>query len=102
MRVASQVVKFAAFTSLEKPTAEIFDNIILVNDVEHEKLREFVNRWKETGEFLEKLRRDEIRKSVLSDSIKAFDGAFKSAIYLNQPKPTSGFVEFYKFLKKSK
>lgn len=69
---------------------------------EKEKLREYVKRWKETGEILDNLRRENIRKAVLADSIRAFDGVFKSAIYLNKPQPTSGFVEFYKILKKSK
>lgn len=76
--------------------------ILSMTDEEREKMRTWVNNWKETGKFLENLRREEIRKSILSDSIKAFDNAFKSAIYLNKPKPTSGFVEFYKILKKSK
>lgn len=73
-----------------------------MTDEEREKLKEYVNRWKETGEFLEKLRREKIRTSVLADSIRAFDIAFKSTIYLNKPRLTSGFVEFYKILKKSR
>ena len=73
-----------------------------MKDEEREKLREYVNRWKETGEFLEKLRRENIRNAILADSIIAFDGVFKSAIFLNKPKPTSGFVEFYRILNKSR
>ena len=73
-----------------------------MKDDEREKLRQYVNRWKETGEFLEKLRREEIRSSNLIESIGVFDDAFRSALWLNQAKKTSGLVEFHRILAKSK
>lgn len=69
---------------------------------EREKLREYVNRWKETGEFLEKLRREEIRNSNLAEAIGIFDDAFRSALWLEPAEPTSGLVEFHKILAKSR
>jgi hypothetical protein len=73
-----------------------------MNDDEKEKILAMINGWKEVDKVMAKLRREEIRKSVISESIAVFDNAFRSAIYLNKPKPTSGFVEFYKVLGKTK
>ncbi|MGI9034521.1 MAG: hypothetical protein ACR2GD_00650 [Pyrinomonadaceae bacterium] len=69
---------------------------------EREKMREYVNRWRETGEFLEKLRREEIRNSNLAETIGVFDDAFRSALWLKPAEKTSGLVEFHKILAKSK
>lgn len=69
---------------------------------EREKLREYVNRWKETGEFLEKLRREEIRNSNLSETISVFDDAFRSALWLHPAEKTSGLIEFHRILAKSR
>ena len=74
----------------------------VMNTDEREKLREYVNRWKETGEFLEKLRREEIRNSNPVKTIGAFNDAFRSALWLNPAEKTSGLVEFHKILAKSK
>ena len=73
-----------------------------MNEEEREKLRRYVHRWKETGEFLEKLRREEIRNSNPADSIGVFDDAFRSALWMNQAEKTSGLVEFHRILAKSK
>ncbi|CAN5868215.1 hypothetical protein BH20ACI4_BH20ACI4_34070 [soil metagenome] len=72
-----------------------------MND-EKENLREFVERWKETGKLLESLRREEIRNANLSETILALNDAFLSALWLSPNKPTSGLVEFHKILAKSK
>lgn len=73
-----------------------------MTETEREKLREYVNRWRETGEFLEKLRREEIRNSNLAEMIGVFDDAFRSALWLKSAEKTSGLVEFHKILAKSK
>lgn len=73
-----------------------------MNDDEREKLREYVHRWKETGEFLEKLRRAKIKNASLEEAILAFDSAFRSALWLSPNKPTSGLIEFHKILSKSR
>lgn len=69
---------------------------------EKENLREFVERWKETGKFLESLRREQIRNANLSETIFTLNDAFLSALWLSPNKPTSGLVEFHKILAKSK
>ena len=65
-----------------------------------EKLRAWAEGWKETGEVLEKLRREEIENSNLADSLRSFDLALKSALWLEPPEPYSGFVEYHKILSK--
>ncbi len=69
---------------------------------QREKMRVWVNNWKEAGKVMEELRRDEIRNSNLAESIGLFDLAFRSAISLNPPLPTSGLVEFHRILAKTK
>ena len=97
-----QVVKFAAFTRLKKPIAKIFDKINCVTDEEREKLREYVNRWKETGEFLKKLRRDEARNINISEEILSLSDASEAALRMYPPKPTSGLIEMQKLFMKLK
>ena len=69
---------------------------------ECEQMREYVRRWKETGAFLEKLRREEMQRSNLAESIAAFDAAFHSALYLSSPEKTSGLIEFHQLLAKTR
>lgn len=73
-----------------------------MTDEMREKMREWVKNWKDTGEFLEKLRREHIRQTVTSKVLPVFDDAFESAIFLKKTNQTSGFVEMYKILEKSK
>lgn len=75
---------------------------ISMTDEEREKMRTWVNNWKETGEIMEKLRREKIRNANLEDAILALDGAFRSALWLSPNLPTSGMIEFHKILSKSK
>jgi hypothetical protein len=73
-----------------------------MTDEEREKMRAWVQGWKETGEVLEKLRREQIRNSNLAETIRQFDDAFRSALWLSGAEPTSGLVEFHKILAKSR
>lgn len=73
-----------------------------MTDEEREKMRVWVKNWKRTGEFLENLRREEIRNSDLEQTILALSDAFESALFLEPNKKTSGLVEFYKILAKSR
>ena len=73
-----------------------------MTDEEKEKMRAWVNGWKETGEVLEKLRREEIRNSNLAETILSLNDAFRSALWLSPAEPTSGLVEFHKILAKSR
>ncbi len=67
---------------------------------EKEKLRAWAENWKETGKVLEEMRREENRNSNLADSIRSFDLALKSALWLEPAKPYSGLVEYHKILSK--
>ncbi len=67
---------------------------------EKEKLRAWAENWKETGKVLEEMRREEIRNSNLADSIRSFDLALKSALWLEPARPYSGLVEYHKILSK--
>jgi hypothetical protein len=78
--------------------AEIYAGIKTMN--EREKLREWVQRWDETGEILEKISRREIRISNLAETIPLFDSAFRAALLLEPAKPDTGLIEFQKILKK--
>jgi hypothetical protein len=73
-----------------------------MTDEEREKMRAKMVNWDEVDKVMKKLRLDEIRNSNLAQSIAIFDDAFRSAIWLNQPLPTSGFVEFHKILGKAR
>ena len=73
-----------------------------MTDEEREKMRTWVNNWKETGKFLERLRREEIRNSNLEETIGVFDDAFRSALWLYPAEKTSGLIEFHKILAKSR
>ncbi len=73
-----------------------------MTDEEREKMRSMMVNWDEVDKVMKKLRREKIRNSSLAQSIAVFDDAFRSAIWLNQPSLTSGFVEFHKILGKSK
>lgn len=70
-----------------------------MND-DKEKLRAWVETWRETGKVLEKLRREEMREESLPETILALTDASESALRLNPPVPTSGLIEMQrKFLK---
>lgn len=69
---------------------------------EREKLREYVSRWQETGEFLEKLKLEEFRRSDLAETILSLSDASESALEFYPPKPTSGLIEMQKLFAKLK
>jgi hypothetical protein len=73
-----------------------------MTDEEREKMRAKMVNWVEVEKVMKKLRRDEVRNSNLAESIKIFDDAFRSAIWLNKPLPTSGFVDFHRILGKTR
>lgn len=67
---------------------------------DEEKLRAWAQQWEKTGKVLEELRREEIKNSNLADSIRSFDLALKSALWLEPVKPYSGLVEYHRILSK--
>jgi hypothetical protein len=73
-----------------------------MTDEEREKMRARMVNWDEVEKVMVKLRREEIPDSGSSESIRIFDDAFRSAIWLNKPLLTSGFVEFHRILGKKR
>lgn len=65
-------------------------------------LKKWVRRWKSAGTELEKIRKKQIRGSDTRLAIELLDDAFRSALRLFPPKPTSGLVEQQKLLHRLK
>lgn len=53
-------------------------------------------------DFLAKEREENVRKAVTADNVAVFDGVFEHAVKTRPPVPTSGLVEFYSILARSK
>ncbi|MCY7348869.1 MAG: hypothetical protein LH614_21985 [Pyrinomonadaceae bacterium] len=73
-----------------------------MEDDEREKMRRYVNRWKETGEFLENLRRKEIKTLNIAEEILSLSDASESALHFYPPLPTSGLIEMQRLFAKLK
>ncbi len=69
---------------------------------EKEKLRVWAKTWKETGEILEELRREEMREASLPETILALTDACESALRLKPPQPTSGLIEMQRIFRRLK
>ena len=74
----------------------------MMSDEEREKMRAWVNGWKETAKVMEKLRREEIRNLNISEEILSLTDASESALKMYPPKPTSGLIEMQRFFMKLK
>lgn len=73
-----------------------------MSDEEREKMRAWVENWKEIGPLVEALRIKEIRSADLEEAILSMDDAFRSATFLSPASKTSGLVEFHAILARSK
>ena len=73
-----------------------------MTDEEREKMREWINNWKETGEVLEKLRYSEMLRLNITEEILSLDDASESALQMYPPLPTSGLIEMQRLFKKMK
>lgn len=69
---------------------------------EKEKLRAWVENWRETGKVLGKLRHHKIKNINTIASIQILDSAYRSAILNRQTNSTSGLVEFHRLMRKLK
>jgi hypothetical protein len=70
------------------------------SDQETDELRAWVKNWQVLGPELERIRRDEVRRSNTQESIRAFDLAFKAALRNTPTRESSGLVEFQRLLQK--
>jgi len=60
---------------------------------EREKLRRWVETWKEAGPLLEAIRRREIREADNLQVLESLESAFNYAVRSMPPRTSSGLVE---------
>lgn len=65
-----------------------------------EMTKKWVDNWIQTGEELERMRREKIRNGSIIFEINALNSAFQSSLKKSEPTVTSGLVEFQDLIKK--
>ena len=55
--------------------------------------KRWVQAWKEAGEVMEQLRRDELRATDTAHAMHRLAGAFESARWRGLHRPSSGLIE---------
>jgi hypothetical protein len=73
-----------------------------MTDEERERMREYVNRWKDTGAILEKFRRGAIRNVNIGEEILSLSDASEAALKMYPLKSTFGLIEMQKLFRKLK
>jgi hypothetical protein len=68
----------------------------------NEEAREYVNRWKQAGPALEKVRREELRRFVFVEHAVQIDQLIAAGLLHSSPSLTSGMIEMQKILSKAK
>lgn len=58
--------------------------------------------WKQTGMILEAERRERVRRTDTARELRNLGSLFNSAVHLHPPSPSSGLVEFYDILGRSR
>lgn len=53
-------------------------------------------------DYLAKERVENVRKAITAENVAVFDGLFEFAVRTRPPLPTSGLIEYYEILAKSK
>jgi|HubBroStandDraft_2_1064218.scaffolds.fasta_scaffold442177_2 hypothetical protein len=74
---------------MSKPTS----NPAIKSPEELALMKKWVETWKTTGPLLEKIRREEIRKTSTVKAMQNLADAFDSAAFLYPLRPSSGLVE---------
>jgi hypothetical protein len=67
---------------------------------ERERLRRWVNTWKEAGPVLEAIRRQEVEQADNFKVLAMLECAFNQAVRELPPRPSSGLVEMQEWLAK--
>jgi hypothetical protein len=73
-----------------------------MDDTEKAQRREWINNWRAASKTLEELRIKEIKESDVLTALPAFNGAFRSALWLTPNPGTSGLVKLQEILSKMK
>jgi hypothetical protein len=71
-----------------------------MKEKETEHLKRYVERWKETGEFLKRLKRIEAKNINISKEILSLNDASEAALKMYPPKPFSGLIEMQRLFMK--
>ncbi len=66
------------------------------------RMKAYAMGWKETGEILEAERHARVRQTDTARELRQLASMFNSAVYLHPPSPSSGLVEFYDILGRSR
>lgn len=66
------------------------------------RLKAHLKRWEETGAILDAERRDRVRRTDTMQALRRLSSLFDSAVHLHRPSTTSGFVQFYEILSRSR
>ena len=66
------------------------------------RMKAWVKGWEESSAILEAERDERLRKTDTVASVMRLNSLFSSAIFLHRPEPTSGLVEFYEILSRSR
>jgi len=64
-----------------------------MDELERERVRQWVRKWETVGPVLAQLRDEDIRHTDTATAIEQLSDAFESARLHYQPPPTSGLVE---------
>lgn len=67
---------------------------------EREKIRRWVQTWKEAGPQLEAIRRREIQEADNLETLAILESAFNHALLARPPRSSSGLVEMQEWLAK--
>ena len=67
---------------------------------EGDKIRRWVETWKEAGPELEAIRRREVAEADNLRVLALLEDAFNHAVHSQPPRPSSGMVEMQRWLAK--
>lgn len=59
----------------------------------HARMKAYAMGWKETGEILEQMRREQVRQADTARSMQLLAGMFDHAVLSRPPRAESGLVE---------
>lgn len=64
-----------------------------------EQMKEYVQLWGRNAEFMERVRKDDIRRANTAQAILMFEHSFRKALRDLPPRETSGLVEWQRYMK---
>ena len=67
-----------------------------------ERMKAYMKGWEETGAIIEAERDERLRNTDTAVSLRRLNSLFNSAVHLHPPDATSGLVEFYEILSRSR